>query len=90
MCDPAWRHLALIAMADFAEACEWRVEWAPSYLARATRRRSPEGADPIVQEMTAALAPYLEKINAIPELRKDVTDIKVGLNIRPDISFPSE
>jgi hypothetical protein len=66
------------------------LEWPPDYLVRAAYRPSSEATDPVVQDMMTALAPYLEKIDAIPGLQKDVAAIKAGLGIRADIVYPVE
>lgn len=65
------------------------LEWPPDYLVRAAYRSSSTEPDPIVREMMTALAPYLEKIDAIPELQKDVEAIKARLDIRADIMYPT-
>lgn len=64
--------------------------WPPDYLVRAAYRSSSEATDPIVQDMMKALAPYLDKIDAIPGLQKDLAAIKVRLGIRADIVYPVE
>lgn len=61
------------------------LEWSPDYLVRATYLPSSETPDPVVQGMMKALAPYLEKIDAIPALQKDVAAIKVRLGMTVDI-----
>jgi hypothetical protein len=60
------------------------------YLIRAAYPLSSEATDRIVQDMMAALAPYLEKIDAIPGLQRDVAEIKADLKIRADIIYPAE
>jgi transcriptional regulator with XRE-family HTH domain len=60
------------------------LEWPPGYLVRVAYRSSSEAPDPIVQAMMTALAPYLEKIDAIPGLQADVAAIKADLGIRVD------
>jgi transcriptional regulator with XRE-family HTH domain len=68
------------------EAISEALEWSPGYLARAAYRASPETPDPIVQAMMVALAPYLEKIDAIPGLQADVAAMKIDLEIMIDSS----
>jgi hypothetical protein len=75
---------------DVLEPVSVALGWAPDYLVRAVYRASSEATDPIVRDMMTALAPYLEKIDAIPGLQKDVAAIKAGLNIRADIIYPVE
>ena len=67
------------------ESISEALEWPPDYLIRAAYRSSSETPDPVVQGMMKALAPYLEKINAIPGLQKDVAAIKVGLGMTADV-----
>jgi transcriptional regulator with XRE-family HTH domain len=66
------------------------LDWPPDYLVRAAYPLSSETTDRIVQDMMAALAPYLEKIDAIPGLQRDVAEIKADLKIRADIFYPGE
>jgi transcriptional regulator with XRE-family HTH domain len=66
------------------EAISRALGWPPGYLARAAYRSSSETPDPIVQAMMVALAPYLEKIDAIPGLQADVAAIKIDLGITVD------
>lgn len=66
------------------DALSGGLEWPPDYLVRAVYRSSPEAPDPLVQAMMAALAPYLEKIDAIPGLQADVAAIKTSLRITLD------
>ena len=66
------------------DALSGALEWPPDYLVRAVYRSSPEAPDPLVQAMMAALAPYLEKIDAIPGLQADVAAIKTSLRITLD------
>lgn len=61
------------------EAISEALEWSPGYLLRVAYRSSSEAPDPIVQAMMTALAPYLEKIDAIPGLQADVAAIKADL-----------
>lgn len=75
---------------DVLQSVSAALEWPPDYLVRAAYRSSAEAIDPIVQDMMTALAPYLEKIDAIPGLQKDVAAIKAGLGIRADIVYPDE
>jgi hypothetical protein len=75
---------------DVLEPVSVALDWPPDYLVRAAYRSSSEATDPIVQDMMTALAPYLEKIDAIPGLQKDVAAIKAGLGLRPDIVYPVE
>ena len=75
---------------DVLEPISVALEWPPDYLVRAAYPLSSEAADRIVQDMMAALAPYLEKIDAIPGLQRDVAEIKADLKIRADIVYPVE
>ena len=75
---------------DVLEPIAEALGWPPDHLVRAVYRTSPEAIDPIVQEMMAALAPYLAKIDAIPGLQQDVAAIKASLAIRADIVYPDE
>jgi transcriptional regulator with XRE-family HTH domain len=68
------------------EAISSALEWSPGYLIRVAYRSSSETPDPIVQAMMVALAPYLEKIDAIPGLQADVAAIKVELGTIVDSS----
>jgi transcriptional regulator with XRE-family HTH domain len=63
------------------------LKWPADYLVRAAYRSPSETPDPVVQGMMKALAPYLEKIDAIPGLQKDVAAIKVGLGMTVDIIY---
>jgi hypothetical protein len=74
---------------DVLDPVSEALEWPPDYLVRTVYPRSSEAADLIVQDMMTALSPYLEKIDFIPELQKDVAAIKTGLGIRGDIIYPS-
>ena len=75
---------------DVLEPISVALGWPPDYLVRAAYPLSSEAADQIVQDMMAALAPYLEKIDAIPGLQRDVAEIKAGLKIRADILYRAE
>ena len=75
---------------DVLEPLSEALEWPRDYLVRAAYRSSSEATDPIIQEMMAALAPYLEKIDAIPGLQQDVAAIKASLGIRADVIYPVE
>jgi hypothetical protein len=75
---------------DVLEPISVALEWPPDHLVRAAYPLSSEAADRIVQDMMAALAPYLEKIDAIPGLQRDVAEIKADLKIRADIVYPVE
>lgn len=66
------------------------LDWPPDHLVRAAYPLSSEATDRIVQDMMVALAPYLEKIDAIPGLQRDVAEIKADLQIRADIVYPVE
>jgi transcriptional regulator with XRE-family HTH domain len=66
------------------EAISEGLEWPPGHLVRVAYRSTPETPDPIVQAMMVALAPYLEKIDAIPRLQADVAAIKADLGISVD------
>lgn len=60
------------------------LKWPSDYLFNAYYPPPPGIPSPVAQEMMTALGPYLEKINAIPELQKDVAAIKDRLsNIDP-------
>jgi transcriptional regulator with XRE-family HTH domain len=72
---------------DVLEPVSEALEWPPDYLVRAAYPLSSEAADRIVQDMMAALAPYLEKIDAIVELQRDVAEIKADLKIRADVVY---
>ncbi len=61
------------------EAISEALEWSPGYLVRVAYQSSSEAPDPIVQAMMTALAPYLEKIDAIPGLQADIAAIKAEL-----------
>jgi transcriptional regulator with XRE-family HTH domain len=75
---------------DVLEPISVALGWPPDYLVRAAYPLSSEAADQIVQDMMAALAPYLEKIDAIPGLQRDVAEIKADLKIRADILYRAE
>ena len=75
---------------DVLEPISVALDWPPDYLVRAAYPLSSEATDRIVQDMMAALAPYLEKIDAIPGLQRDVAEIKADLKIRADIFYPGE
>jgi transcriptional regulator with XRE-family HTH domain len=66
------------------EAISKPLELPPGYLVRVAYPPSSEIPDPTVQAMMAALAPYLEKIDAIPGLQADVAAIKANLGITID------
>ena len=66
------------------DAISKALGWPPGYLVRVAYRSSSETPEPIVQAMMAALAPYLEKIDAIPGLQADVAAIKIDLGITID------
>lgn len=66
---------------DVLEAVSRALDWPPDYLLRAIYLPSSEEPGPITQEMMTALAPYLEKIDAIPRLQEDVAAIKDRLGI---------
>lgn len=66
------------------EAISEPLELPPGYLVRVAYRSSSEAPDPMVQAMMTALAPYLEKIDAIPGLQADVAAIKAELGIAVD------
>lgn len=70
---------------DVLDPLSVALEWPPDYLVRAVYRSSSEAPDPIVEEMMAALAPYLAKIDG---LQQDVAAIRDGLGIRPDVIHP--
>jgi transcriptional regulator with XRE-family HTH domain len=61
------------------------LELPKDYLFREAYLPSSEASDPVVQDMMKALAPYLEKIDAIPGLQQDVAAIKVILGAKFDI-----
>lgn len=61
------------------------LELPADYLFREAYLPPSEAPDPVVQGMMKALAPYLEKIDAIPGLQKDVAAIKVRLDAKVDI-----
>ena len=63
------------------------LELPTDYLFREAYLPPSEAPDPVVQGMMKALAPYLEKINAIPDLQKDVAAIKVRLSKKVDIIY---
>jgi transcriptional regulator with XRE-family HTH domain len=63
------------------------LELPTDYLLREAFLPPSEGPDPVVQGMMKALAPYLEKIDAIPGLQKDVAAIKVRLGMKVDIIY---
>lgn len=75
---------------DVLEPISVALDWSPDHLIRAAYPLSSEATDRIVQDMMAALAPYLEKIDAIPGLQRDVAEIKADLKIRADIVYPAE
>jgi hypothetical protein len=54
--------------------------WPPDYLISAYYPPPPGELSPVTQEMMTALGPYLEMINAIPDLQKDVAAIKARLS----------
>jgi hypothetical protein len=60
------------------------LEWPSDSLLRAIYPSSSEAPDRIVQGMMTKLAPYLEKIDAIPGLQEDVAAIKARLGITTD------
>lgn len=64
---------------DVLDAISEGLEWPQAHLRRVAYRSSSEAPDPIVQAMMTALAPYLEKIDAIPGLQADVTAMKADL-----------
>ena len=66
------------------EAISEALEWAPGHLARVAYRSTSESPDPIVDAMMTALAPYLEKIEAIPGIQADVAAIKTDLEAAVD------
>lgn len=66
------------------EAISEPLELPAGYLARVAYQSSSEAPDPMVKAMMTALAPYLEKIDAIPGLQADVAAIKVELGITVD------
>ena len=61
------------------------LEMPTDYLFREAYLPPSEVPDPVVQDMMKALAPYLEKIDAIPGLKQDVAAIKVILGAKFDI-----
>ena len=75
---------------DVLEPISVALDWSPDHLIRAAYPLSSEATDRIVQDMMAALAPYLEKIDAIPGLQRDVAEIKADLKIRADVVYPAE
>jgi transcriptional regulator with XRE-family HTH domain len=75
---------------DVLEPVSEALGWPPDYLARAAYGSSPEAIDPIVQGIMTALAPYLEKLDAIPGLQADVAAIKASLDSRADVVYPAE
>jgi|SRR5579859_4510902 transcriptional regulator with XRE-family HTH domain len=66
------------------EAISKALGLSPDHLARVAYRPPSPAPDPIVQAMMVALAPYLEKIDAIPRLQADVAAIKADLGITVD------
>jgi transcriptional regulator with XRE-family HTH domain len=66
------------------EAISEALDWPPGHLVRVAYRPPSETPDPTVQAMMTALAPYLEKIDAIPQLQADVAAIKADLGIAVD------
>jgi hypothetical protein len=60
------------------------LEWPSDHLVREIYPSSSEAPDRIVQGMMTKLAPYLEKIDAIPGLQEDVAAIKARLGITAD------
>jgi transcriptional regulator with XRE-family HTH domain len=66
------------------EAISEALEWSPGHLVSVAYRSSSDAPDPIVEAMMVALAPYLEKIDAIPRLQADVAAIKADLGITVD------
>lgn len=68
------------------ESVSGALGWSNDYLMKEVYPASPQGDDPVVKSMMKALSPYLEKINSVPRLQKDIEDIKVRLGMKADVT----